>query len=107
MSEALSEALWGEDAAEGFGMLSDYAIYMSSFASPYEIGVLLCYSSTDARRIEELCMSRADIISVALRQTEFYGLCRNVRVVRRGRVVIFLMTDDPDGDVRRALSLMS
>lgn len=107
MSEALAEALWGEDAAEGFGLLSDFAIYMSSFASPYEIGVFCCYSSTDADRVEELCMSRADIISVALRQTEFYGLCGNVRVVKRGRVVIFLMTDAPDVAVRRALSLIS
>lgn len=106
LSPVLAEALWGEDAAEGFSMLSDYAIYMSSFAAPYEIGVFCCYSATDARRIEELCRSRADIISVALRQTEFYGLCGNLRIARKGRTVVFLMTSDPDRSVRLAKRLI-
>ena len=106
MSPALTRALWGEDAEEGFAMLSDYAVYMSSFAAPYEIGVFIGYSSTDARRVEELCRARADIISVALRQTEFYSLCGNLRIVRRGRTVVFLMTSDPDGAVRLAKGLI-
>ena len=106
LSFTLAEALWGEDAKEGFSMLSDFAIYMSSFATPYEIGVFCCYSSTDAKRIEELCYARADIISVALRQTEFYSLCRNIRVVREGRVVVFLLTSDPARSVKMAKRLI-
>ena len=106
LSATLSEALWGEDAEEGFAMLSDFAVYMSSFAAPYEIGVFCCYSSTDARRIEELCRARADIVSVALRQTEFYGLCQNVRIMREGRVVVFSMTSDPERTARLVRRLM-
>ena len=92
LSPALAEALWGEDAQEGFSLLEDYSIYLSSFAKPYEIGVFVCYSATDAVRIEELCRSRADIVSVSLRQTEFFDLCQSIRICRSGRYVVFLMT---------------
>lgn len=105
LSPTVAEALWGDDADEGFSMLSDYAIYMSSFAAPYEIGVFCCYSATDARRIEELCRARADIVRVALKQTEFYYLCGNLRIVRKGRTVIFLMTSQPEKAVRLARRL--
>ena len=107
LSDGLAEALWGEDAEEGFLMLSDYAVYMSSFAAPYEIGVFCCYSATDAVRIEELCRARADILSVALRQTEFYELCGNLRIVRKGRTVVFLMTSDPSRAERCARRYIS
>ena len=100
LSPALAEALWGEDAKEGFGMLEDYAVYISSFASPTEIGVFRCYSATDAIRIEQLCRARADIVTVALRQTEYHGLCRNARIMRRGDTVVFTLTEDPDSTLR-------
>lgn len=107
LSPALAEALWGEDACEGFSMLEEYSVYLSSFATPYEIGVYRCYSSTDARRIEELCRARADIVSVALRKTEYYTLCQNIRICRRGREVVFLMTDSPEDTLRLAKRLIS
>ena len=107
LSPALSEALWGEDAQEGFSLLADYSIYLSSFAAPYEIGVFICYSATDAVRIEELCRARADIVSVSLRQTEFYDLCQSIRICRSGRYVVFLMTPDPHESERIAKKLIS
>ena len=107
LSPALMEALWGEDAEEGFSMLQDYSIYLSSFAAPYEISVFSCFSATDAMRIEELCRARADIVSVALRHTEYYGLCQSIRICRKGRNVIFLMTDHPDKAEKSAKSLIS
>lgn len=106
MSAALAEALWGEDAHECFALLSDYSVYLSSFATPYEIGVFRCYSSTDAIRIEQLCRARADIVSVAVRQTEYHALCSNIRIVREGDTVIFMMTDRPDRVERRAKRLI-
>ncbi|MBQ8849143.1 MAG: hypothetical protein IJ011_02275 [Clostridia bacterium] len=106
LSDTLAEALYGEDAAECFALVEDYSIYISSFATPYEIAVLRCYSSTDAIRIEQLCRARADIVSVALRHTEFYALCQNIRVLREGETVVFLMTDDPDGNERLARRLI-
>ncbi len=106
MSPTLAEALYGERAAQYFSLLEEYSIYLSSFASPYEIAVFKCYSSTDARKIERMCRERADIVSVALRRTEFYELCGNIRIVREGDRVVFLMTDTPDKTARLAKRLI-
>lgn len=100
MSPTLAEALYGERSSEYFPLIEEFSIYLSSFASPYEIAVFICYSSTDARKIERMCRERADIVSVALRHTEFYELCDNIRIVRKGNTVVFLMTDRPDDMAR-------
>lgn len=102
LSGALAEALYGEGTAECFALVEDYAIYLSSFASPYEIAVFKCYSRSDALRIEQMCRARADIVSVALRETEFYSLSGNIRIVRKGDTVVFCMTDEPDRSERLA-----
>ena len=47
------------------------------------------------------------VTGVALRQTEFYGLCGGLRILRRGRTVIFLMTSDPDRAERYARRYIS
>ncbi len=106
MSPSLSEALYGKNSFEYFKLLEEYSIYLSSFASPYEIAVFKCYSSSDAKKIERLCRERADIVSVALRRTEFYSLCGNIRIVREGDTVIFLMTDTPNRTARLAKGLI-
>ncbi len=106
LSPALAEALWGEDSEEAFGLLEDYSVYISSFAAPFEIGVFRCYSATDAIRIEQLCRARADIVTVALRHTEYYGLCHNARILREGDTVIFIMTSDPDKTLKLAKRLI-
>ena len=106
LSDAMAEALWGANATTVFSLLSDYSVYLSSFAAPYEIGVFICYSSSDAHKIESLCRARADIVSVALRQTEYYALCSNIRIIRRGKVVVFLMTDNPESTVKQAKRIM-
>lgn len=106
LSPSLAEALWGEDAEEGFGLLEDYSVYISSFASPFEIGVFRCYSATDAIRIEQLCRGRADIVTVALRHTEYYSLCHNARILREGDTVVFIMTSDPDRTLKLAKKLI-
>ena len=84
-------SMYGEDAESVFATLSDYAIYMSSFAEPYEIAVLLCYSNTDAIRAERMCRERADILAVAFRRTEYHELYKNIRVNRKGKRVTFEM----------------
>ena len=95
LSPFLAEALYGTSAEECFTLMEDYSIYLSSFATPYEIAVFRCYSATDAVRLEQLCRERADIVSVALRYTDFYKLCQSIRIVREGDTVVFAMTDDP------------
>ena len=106
LSPYLAEALYGEKHNEYFDLLSEYAIYVSSFASPYEIGVFRCYSRSDGLKIENMCRQRADIVSVALRETEFFSLCQNIRVMRRGEYVVFILTDSPDAVSHRARELI-
>ena len=106
LSPFMAEALYGEDASECFALVEDYSIYLSAYATPYEIAVFRCYSSTDAARVERLCRDRADIVSVALRSTEFYGLCQNIRIVKRGHTVVFAMTDEPENVLRLIKALI-
>jgi len=100
LSRSLTEALYGEDSEICFALIEDYAIYLSSFAAPYEIAVFKSYSKSDALRIEQMCRQRADIVSVALRETEFFSLSGNIRIIRSGATVVFSMTDNPDRSVR-------
>ena len=106
LSPFMAEALYGEDASECFALAEDYSIYLSAYATPYEIAVFRCYSSTDATRIEQLCRDRADIVSVALRSTEFYRLCQSIRIIKRGHTVVFAMTDEPEKALRHIKALI-
>ena len=94
LSPEMIESLYGEEGKEVFGeLLLDYAIYLSSFAAPYEIAVLRAHSTTDAHRVAELCLSRADELQVALHRTEWETLGSSIEVVVRGRWVVMLVTD--------------
>ena len=106
LSPTLLRAMYGEEAEEEFEAVEDSALYLSSFAAPYEIAVFRCYSATDARRIEALCLYRADEIRVALRETDFYSLIDSLRVLCRGKTVILMLTAEPDETERLALRLI-
>ena len=95
-SPYLKEALYGEEYEENFALVREYAIYISSFQAPYEIAVFQCYARSDGLKIEQMCRRRADMVSVALRDTPYYYLCDNIRIIREGEYIIFLMTDDPE-----------
>lgn len=99
-------AMYGEDCAEYFSLIEEYSIYLSSFASPYEIAVFKCYSGSDGLKIERMCRERKDIVGVALRDTSFYELYDDIRVVREGKYVIFIMCDAPDSLVRLARQII-
>ncbi len=100
------EAMYGADSERYFKLIEQYSIYMSSFAAPYEIGVFKCYSKSDGLKIEAMCRTRWDIVSVALRETEFYGLCDDIRVLRKGDTVVFIMVDNADKCARLAKKLI-
>lgn len=92
---ALLRAMYGE-SGEALIRACDFAIYLSSFAKPYEIAVLTAPSADHARKIYALCLSRADDLRVALSETDFVSLAAEIRVHRSGRTVIMGVT--PDGD---------
>lgn len=82
------ESLYGEDGEAAFLLLEDYAIYLSSFAVPYEVAVLECYSASDTERVAELCLERIDVLKVILRDTEYFDVMQRASVKIKGRTVV-------------------
>lgn len=95
-SPALLRSLYGEGAEERFTAVEAYAIYLASFATPCEIAVFSCYSSTDANRLETLCLRRAEEVRVALRGTPYEAVSAELRVWAKGRMVFFLLCEDAE-----------
>ncbi len=107
LSPEMIESLYGEEGREIFGeLIPDYAIYLSSFAAPYEIAVLHTYSATDAHRVAELCLARADELQVALHRTEWENLGSSIRVVVRGKWVVMMVTDSNEMLEEKAVRLV-
>ncbi len=106
LSSSMIESMYGEGATDVFLLVEDYAIYISSFAAPYEIAVFRCYSSSDAIKVETMCRGRADILSVAFRGSEYHDLYKNIRVLRDQDSVVFLMVDNSDDVYRIAKRLI-
>ncbi len=104
LSPFLMESLYGTHAKEIFPLIEDYAIYLSSFAEPYEIAVFRCYSASDTDVVAGLCMERADLLRVLLHDTAFYAFSDSVHVRISGRYVIMYMVGETDlGDIFSAL----
>ena len=99
------EVLYGAEAEELFSLLENYAIYVSSFASPCEIGVFVARSASDAPRIAAMCLERRDTVSVLLRQMGMGDRMEAIRIVHKGKTVIMGLTDKPDAFERAALRL--
>ena len=83
--------MYGKDAKERFSLLEDYAIYISSFAAPYEVAVLKCRSVSDTDTLAAMCLERADCLKVLLRDTEYAELARGARIYTEGRFVVMIM----------------
>ncbi len=95
-SPALLRSLYGEEAEERFATVEAYAIYLSSFTTPCEMAVFVCYSATDANRLEALCLRRAEEVRVALRGTPYAAMTEEIRVWAKGRRVFFLLCEDAE-----------
>ncbi len=94
---------YGKEAEKIFSLLSDYAVYFSSFAYPYEVAVLKCRSRSDVNKVAALLQKRADEVSIALRDTELSSFADNNLVLIKGRLVISVRSEDPD-KTRKLLS---
>lgn len=92
--------LYGVKAeSEYFSMLEDYAIYLSSFAKPFEVAVFKCYSKSDVDSISKLCFLRGDIIK-SLINHEKGNEDISVKVISKGRYVCMYVGTDPEGAER-------
>lgn len=106
LSPTVRDALYGEESEEIFQRVEEYAVYLSSFAAPYEIAVFRCYSATDANRVAAMCLERADQLRVALHGTGWEALADTIQVACQGRYVVMSMTDQPKTVQKEALRLI-
>ena len=89
--------IYGKEAEKVFSLTSEYAVFFSSFAYPYEVAVLKCRSRSDTYAAAALLSRRADEVSIALRDTEFSDAADKGITVIKGRFVIFIRSDDHEG----------
>ena len=88
-SPQMMETMYGEGAAERyFSLLEEYAIYLSSRESPYEIAVLRCYARSDTDRIAEMCLARVEHLRIGLAGTPYRAHADAATVRVEGRTVI-------------------
>jgi len=106
LSRDTRDALYGADSGELFGTVADYAIYLSAFPVPCEIALFRCHSATDADRIAAMCLERIDLLTVALRGTPHGEIPQKAKLIRRGRWVVMLMTEEPRRLETEALRLI-
>ena len=88
-SAQMMRTMYGEMAEERyFSLLEEYAIYLSSRESPYEIAVLRCYARSDTDRIAEMCLARIEQLRVHLSHTPFRAAVDAATVRVEGKCVI-------------------
>lgn len=88
--------MYGKEAENDLKLTDDFAIYLSSFALPCEVAVFRCYSSSDTDTVAAMCLERADMIKVLLKDTGAAELCEGAEVVVCGHYVVMFVTDTPE-----------
>lgn len=88
--------MYGDNAQEIFELLEDYSIYLCAAGAPYEVAVFKCRSASDSDGVAALCLERAGELSVLLRDTEYADICRNARVVSRGKYTVMVIAPDAE-----------
>lgn len=94
-SEEDKMLMYGENAYKHcFPKIEDCAIFVS-VRIPEEIGVFKCYSSSDTDIVARMCLERADMIKVTLRDSQWRQKSENIRVCVHGHFVLFIFSDEP------------
>ena len=92
-SPQLMATMYGEGAAEHFfPLIEEYTIFLSSRPEPCELAVFRCYAKNDTDRIAEMCLSRTDLLRIALAGTAYRARVDGATVEVRGRVVTMAVT---------------
>ena len=94
------DLLYGEGAAEHeLSLVEDYALYLSSFATPFEVAVFRCYERSDADRLGAILLNRSDFLKVCLRECglyEAYG--ESIHVTVTGRYALLILSPESFSD---------
>jgi len=86
LSSDMISLLYGHNAEEfDFPLIEEYAIYICSFAEPFEAAVFRCYSESDTDSVAKMCFYRADTVSSLVSLLGYEGI--ETKVMTDGRNV--------------------
>ena len=87
-SPQLMAIMYGEGAETHlFPLIEEYAIFLSERAEPCEVAIFRCYAKSDTDRIAEMCLSRMELLRIALAGTSYRARVDKATVEVHGRVV--------------------
>lgn len=89
MPPSLFAAVFDKDA---LSYIEEFAIYLSSFALPCEIAIFKCYSPSDCKKAERMCMRRLDSLKRYFAQTEHERIFDRPFLKSSGKTVIFVIS---------------
>ncbi len=97
LSEENRKLLYGDNFEEYFSKIEECAVFISA-RTPAELAVFKCYSSSYTREIEKMCLERADILKVALRNTKWEEKSKSISVqILCKKYVLLCFTENNKG----------
>ena len=96
--------IFGKDSIS-FDKIHAYAGFVSA-RTPAELWVFKCHSASDTDDVVKMCLERADVIKVALRNTEWREKTKNISIKVYHRHVIFAFVEDARAVERKAQTLI-
>ena len=96
LSSDMISLLYGHNAEKfDFLLIEEYAIYICSFAEPFEAAVFRCYSESDTDSVAKMCFYRVDTVSSLVSLLGYEGI--ETRVMTDGRNVYMYIGTNADG----------
>ncbi len=98
MSDDTKKLLYGSRAQSSFEKIEEYTVFVSARGAG-ELALFKCFSASDTREIEKMCLERAEEIKVALRHTPYEDKSRKIQVCVSGKLVFMCLCDNARGAV--------
>ena len=94
---SLCAALYGEATPPPeMELIEDYAIYLSSFTTPFELAVFRCYAGSDTDKVAKMCLHRLQHLSEFFREGDGADVVDAASVVVMGRYVVFVVSEESE-----------
>ena len=95
LSSERFDLLFGEGSAEVYlPLVEDYALYLSSFATPFEVAFFRCYTRSDATRLGTMLLARSDALKLLLREVGAYEAYGEIYVAVVQSTAALVMSKD-------------
>lgn len=106
MPESLKEDMYGKKRAkEGFGMVEEYVVYLSSDGLG-ELALFKCFSSSECDGVAAMLLERADALKVALKASPYFEKSNAIAVRIKGVYVMMAFVKDAQAVCGRFMKLI-